>query len=298
MENGVPPASPLSEAPLSQSGPEQLAAGVPRATPDLLDRAGLAGRQARVVGRRARALRDRRVVDRVVGAGARIGDDAVDDAVVRVARGDRGIGREGLLGRRDRPAGVDPHRHLRPDLVCLKAIPMEGRRAGEDAVVVARELLCHAHALAAAGGAPVPVRELRQLAVEGLRELLADHRHLVLGAECEVGLQLDVGRAVRHRREHAEGAAAAGVTGVGLHADVAGRDRAGGYADAAGVAAATFGLQAAVPRAAGRQPDPDVDRRRHEHLDQTVGHASCGARGNGRDRGGRAIRWIGSRQCR
>ena len=42
-----------------------------------------------------------------------------------------------------RAAIVEEHRHLRPDLLCLKAVPVNGRRPRENAVVILREELRH-----------------------------------------------------------------------------------------------------------------------------------------------------------
>src|SRR4030095_6212423 len=93
-----------------------------------------------------------------------------------------------------------------------------------DAVVVAGIVLRHAQALAAAGRAPVPVGVLRRLTVVRGDELLAEHRHQVLGAIGEVDLQryvrlAGVARAVADAVvDTPERGAAAGVPPIGRRA--------------------------------------------------------------------------------
>jgi len=119
--------------------PEELAIGSACAAPDLLDSVGLGIRQTRSVGRRAglAALQNMRVEV----AFARIVDDPVNDPIERVA---------GLHGRSvnciqfalgDGRSHVEFHYHLRPEFRRNESVPVEGRGAGEDSVVVFLEAL-------------------------------------------------------------------------------------------------------------------------------------------------------------
>ena len=84
MANGFVPPRPLSAAPRSTPGPQQLAARVASRRPRSSGSRPLrpaSGRCCRPTCTRRVVMR--RIVDRVVGALARIGDDAVDDAVDR-----------------------------------------------------------------------------------------------------------------------------------------------------------------------------------------------------------------------
>src|SRR5262245_5150959 len=102
----------------------------------------------------------------------RLLDDAVGDAVERIA------GRDGRIGHGREPGGSDgaaelpEHDDLRPELGWDEAVPVEGRRAGEDAVVVLRERLRLLMALAATRGAARPVVPRRPRAVVDGRDVV------------------------------------------------------------------------------------------------------------------------------
>src|SRR3989441_11473689 len=74
-------------------------------------------------------------------AATRILNDPVHDAVEGIAGGDGGVGPRLELGRRDGAAEVLEHHDLGPELCGNEAVPVEGRRAGEDPVVGLRQRL-------------------------------------------------------------------------------------------------------------------------------------------------------------
>src|SRR5581483_4855123 len=153
--------------------PQELPAWAARALPDLLHGVRLGAGEARAVGRRAglAALQDMRIEM----AGARVADDAVGHAVESVAGLDRRDVDRVELRLRHRRADGDIHRELGPELRRDEAVPVEGGRAGEDAVVIVGEALRLHPALPAAGRAAVPVGIFLRLAVIGLDERLGLH---------------------------------------------------------------------------------------------------------------------------
>ena len=266
-------------APL-QARPQQVATGATCATPDLLDRAGFAGREAGVVG--ARRVGDGEIVGGIVVAGARVVEHAVGHAIVRVANRDGTVGGERLLRGGHRPARILAHRDLRPDVVRLKTVPVDGGCASQDGVEILGVSLRHHQALAPTGGTTVPIGTHRVLRVIGLGELLAHHRRQVHRAVRKVFLQGHVGVT---RRKHAEGPRqrAARMAGVRHHADKALAHRVVGDVDVAGIHTIALGAEPTVPIGRG-QRDPDVDLWINPHLDQAVLAVSGGcARGAGAD---------------
>ena len=187
----------------------------------------------------------------------RIVDQAVLQPVARVARGERRLVNDRILGGRDVARRIPQHRIGDPE----RDGRAVRRRAGDDAVVVLREHLRGLEPLSSARRAAVPVGQLRARAVEGLDDLLGLRGHLVLGAPREVHELLGM--------PEREGAAAADVTGVGRRRGIAGSQRLGHVriADDARPATVADRLILAVPgsvarRAFGgrhRQPDLDLD---------------------------------------
>src|SRR5215469_7400276 len=134
-----------------------------RAAPDLLHRIGFLTGEAGAVGWRPRpaAYQDMRIK----AALARIVDDAVGHAVESITGVDRrrGHGRELLL--RDRRSDSEVHRKLGPELGRDETVPIERRRAGEDAVVILGGELRFDPSLSPAGRTAVPISIILRLAV-------------------------------------------------------------------------------------------------------------------------------------
>ena len=110
-----------------EAEPDLLTIVVSRAIPDLVDRFGLGWHKA--ICRRSRRL----TADIRLGAecaGAWIVDDAVDDAVICIARCDSRSGRLVELAGGDRCADQIFHDDLAPHLGGLKARPVYGGRVG------------------------------------------------------------------------------------------------------------------------------------------------------------------------
>lgn len=124
---------------------------------------------------------------RVEGAGARVGDDVVDEAVLAVALLEDFGADGGEEGGWDAVAAVQ-RQVVRADLgrPRLQVGRPPGGCAGEDAVEVVREELRAADALPAAGGAAAVVRVLDLRTVKGGGELLGELDGAVHGAPSPV----------------------------------------------------------------------------------------------------------------
>jgi hypothetical protein len=178
-------------------------------------------------------------------ARARIIDDAVLDAVGRVALRVHRIGEQAKLGGRDRRGG---ERALDGAVADHRSRKVEHRRAGDDAVEVVREALRLDQALPAAGRAAVEIRSPRGAAVVRLHQLLRREDRYVNGAKRVVGEFL------RRRRKASERLARGVVAGVGLHRRETPRQGAARGAHATlrverltGVAAVAEHIESAVP---------------------------------------------------
>src|SRR6516162_11942815 len=145
--------------------------------PDLLYRIGFLAGEASTIGWRARSAAYQRM--RIEVALARIVDDAIDHAVKSIARldGCRSHGRK--LGLRDRRSDIEVHDNLRPELGRDEAVPIERRRASEDAVVILREKLRFDPSLSPARRTAVPIGVILRLAVIGFDDRFGLFRHLV-----------------------------------------------------------------------------------------------------------------------
>ena len=225
----------------------------------------------RVTGRALQCLR-------IEPAATRIADEAVHQTVFGVALGEHRTGEERDLGDGERRR-VD--RLLVPDEAGHRAHPVEGGSAGDDAIEVGRVPFGFLHGLAPAVGAAFEVGQPFGLAVEGVKDFLAGHRHDVHRAVTEVDLAHEVvqcPRAVEGRRERA----VADVTGVGADDGIPAGEGAGRARNAADEAAAAGVVELAVPRRR-RQPQLEVDLRVDVADDETV--LGCGAQSRD-DRGG------------
>src|ERR1035438_675437 len=80
-----------------------------------------------------------------------------------------------------------------------------GGRTGDDDIVVIREFLRFLETLPATGGAAIPVRQARSVAVKSFYDGLRFQRHFVLGAPAEVDQFLGMAKsecaAAAHRSE-------------------------------------------------------------------------------------------------
>lgn len=151
------------------------------------------------------------------------------------------------------------HHDVRPQVTDGEAVPGDRRGVGEDSVEVARVSLGLHVALASAGRAAVPVRVVCGVAVEVLRDRLAEDGQLVRSALGEVLQHRLVDVAVVGEGPVGGEAGGRSRTGVGRADGVPGLDR-GRQARTevtAEVAAAAEGLEAAVPAGRG---EPDLDQ--------------------------------------
>src|ERR1043166_5089934 len=243
-----------------EAGEDLQPEAVARAVPNQVDRFRLLRRQAI---RRRRSGRAADVGLGAEGAAARVAKDAVDHAVLCVARGDRRGRGLFLLWGSDRPAGELSHGDRAPDLRQAEAPVVDRRSAYQPAVKLFRVALREREALAAAGGAAVPI-------VAGGREPVIDRRdrlrplHLRAQAvDDEVVQPPDV--EARRRGLQREKAIAANVAGVGRGTHIAGAGGRGNASDGAGAAAAAEVARSPVPGAfhAARTAVAAVARQAH-----------------------------------
>ena len=225
-------------------------------------RRGQAGVGLRAFAQQARGLEQ---------AGRRIVHHAVFDAVLRITLGE---GRR-LDGRHLR--GRDVGGGIR-----LRGLPVEdglgqemrevvGGRARDDAVVVLRETLGLHEGLPPAVRAAMEIRALHGPAVEGGRDRLARHRHLVDGAVTEVDDLLGVPeRPGRVRRSPA----VPGVGGCGRVAEAHGPGQAP-QVEVTRESAVAGPLELAVP-SRRRKPDLELDVRIRRRLDLSRDPAESG----------------------
>src|SRR6516164_2353978 len=145
--------------------------------PDLLYRIGFLAGEASTIGWCARSAAYQRM--RIEVALARIVDDAIDHAVESIARldGCRSHGRK--LGLRDGRSDIEVHDKLRPDLSRNEAVPVKGRCAGEDPVVILWEHLRFHPPLSSARRTAIPIRVILRLAVVGPDDRLGFQCRLV-----------------------------------------------------------------------------------------------------------------------
>src|SRR5439155_4542764 len=149
------------------------------------------------------------------------------------------------LGCRDRPAKPLVHHHLRPELGRDEAIPVEGVRAGKNAVKVPREVLRLFMALATAGRAAHPILTNRRGAVVGLRKLHPPDVLLMDAIRSKILDESAIERTVRVECETPT--ERSGVPGIGRSADIAKISGGGDASDRAGVATAAKVAVLAVP---------------------------------------------------
>src|SRR5262245_26729133 len=222
--------------------PDLAAFRVARAIPNLVDRLCLRLRQA-VLRRGIR--RSANVRGGAEGAGPRIVNDSVGDAVRGIARlNSRGLSlRE--LGSSDRPARQILHRYLAPHLGGLEAGPVHGGCIGQDPFELVTELLGQQISLASSGRAAIPIVVSRGHSVIRLRKLFGPEHLLLDSVANEVLDELEVIGAIGI---YSGLAIAAAVTCIGPGTDIAGIDR-GVHVQVSGATAAAEPLCAPVPGA-------------------------------------------------
>ena len=197
-------------------------------------------------------------------------EDAVLDAVLRIARGEDGGGDGRALDAGDVGGGIGVDGLADIDAGGQHVGPDVGGGAGEDAVIIGGEPLGFHERFAAAIGAAIEIGVLRGLAVERLDEALGVDGGEVQGAIAEVidFFGMMVGPACIF--------AVGFVAGVGAGGGIAALEVCthGGEADGAGESAVADAQEFAVP-VGGGQPDFEADVGVRGGLDD-AGHAAEG----------------------
>ena len=275
--------------PAQHARPSELGAGLEarkdlRARLSILHRAHHHLRRRDLRGRQARRRVGAGALQhaRVEAASRRILDEAVLDAVDRVARlHDRRVDHREFADRDDARLILE-HRLRHPDAPRVEVRLRVRRRAGDDAVEILRIALRLDERLAAAGRAAVPVRSRRRAAVERGDDRLRLLGHVVLGSVRVVDELLGM-----PERERRGGAGVSRVGGAGRVAAFHGA-RHRGVTDRPGPAAVADRLEFSVPSREG-QPhfhfDVGIARRLQRRRDAAERrHALEAVRGGARTR--------------